>query len=56
MTRYIAAAFAIAAVALGSVAAPASAAVPCQDGDVQCYRMCYLPHYEKPQGIYWVNC
>ena len=45
-----------ASIAAASLASPASALVECQDGDVDCYRMCYLPHYEKDRGVYWVNC
>lgn len=56
MLRHLAAASVIAAVGFGSLAAPASAIVPCQHGDVSCYRTCYLPQYEKPRGIYWNYC
>lgn len=47
---------ALAAVAVASFAAPASAIRPCDDGDIQCYRTCYLPHFDKENGIYWVYC
>ncbi len=45
-----------AAAVLSSFAAPATAIVPCQTGDVGCYQTCYLPHYEKGRGVYWVYC
>ncbi len=44
------------AVAAAAFTAPATAFDDCQPGDVGCYQMCYLPHYEKDRGIYWVNC
>lgn len=56
MVRQLLAASSLAALALGSFAAPASAIRPCELGEIECYKMCYLPHYDKPNGIYWVNC
>lgn len=53
MLKKALAAAACAAFALAPSAA--SALVECQDGDWQCYRTCYLPHYEN-KNIYWVNC
>lgn len=55
MIRYVAA-VALAVAAFGSLATPASALVECQELDVQCYRTCYLPQYEKGKDIYWYNC
>jgi hypothetical protein len=54
----ILAALALTAAGLASfaTAAPASAIVPCQTGDVGCYQTCYLPHYDKQHGVYWVYC
>jgi hypothetical protein len=52
----ILAALALTAAGLASFAAPASAIVPCQTGDVGCYQTCYLPHYDKQHGVYWVYC
>jgi hypothetical protein len=51
----ILAALALTAAGLASFAAPASAIVPCQTGDVSCYRTCYVPHVGK-DGIYWIYC
>ena len=53
----ILAALALTAAGLASLAtaAPAHAIVPCQTGDVSCYRTCYVPHVGK-DGVYWVYC
>jgi hypothetical protein len=51
----ILAALALTAAGLASFATPASAIVPCQTGDVSCYKTCYVPHAGK-DGVYWVYC
>jgi hypothetical protein len=56
MARYVLSAVLLAAVAAGPFAAPAAALVECQDGDVNCYRQCYLPQIEKGKPIYWNAC
>lgn len=56
MTRYVLIAALLAAVTAVTLVSPATAAVPCEHGDVRCYEQCYLPRIEKGKPIYWNAC